>query len=235
MNEARSPPSSVLRPDRVFAAAAVSRSQAAAKFLRIGSLGFLGLGLDEWFRLRAMAGSKSGEPAKVKNCILIWLAGGPSHIDTFDPEAGGGRRRSRRIQADRHSRSRAANQRGFPQPGQGHGSRDLDSEHDLARGRSRPGRPSHVDGLSPVAGPGVSGLRERGVQGSRGDAGDAASLCRGSRRPDLRLERLSDAGLRPVLGLRRSQSGELPGAEPDAARPADARAAPAAPGDGQKA
>ena len=23
---------------------------------------------------------------KVKNCILIWLAGGPSHIDTFDPK-----------------------------------------------------------------------------------------------------------------------------------------------------
>ena len=54
--------------------------------LRIGSLGFLGLGLDEWFRIRAMAGPKAGETPKVKNCILIWLAGGPSHIDTFDPK-----------------------------------------------------------------------------------------------------------------------------------------------------
>jgi hypothetical protein len=26
------------------------------------------------------------KPAKVKNCILIWLAGGPSHLDTFDPK-----------------------------------------------------------------------------------------------------------------------------------------------------
>src|ERR1700722_2107208 len=52
--------------------------------LRVGSLGFLGLGLDEWFRLRSRAGTSSS--AKVKNCILIWLAGGPSHLDTFDPK-----------------------------------------------------------------------------------------------------------------------------------------------------
>lgn len=55
--------------------------------LRIGSLGFLGLGLDEWLRITARAGStKANDSAKVKNCILIWLAGGPSHIDTFDPK-----------------------------------------------------------------------------------------------------------------------------------------------------
>jgi hypothetical protein len=58
--------------------------------LRLGTLGFLGLGLDDWFRLRARAGaSPSGAgPAKAKNCILIWLAGGPSHLDTFDPKPG---------------------------------------------------------------------------------------------------------------------------------------------------
>ncbi len=56
------------------------------EFLRLGSLGFLGLGLDEWFRLRAVAGAKSSDSAQVKNCILIWQAGGPSHIDTFDPK-----------------------------------------------------------------------------------------------------------------------------------------------------
>jgi hypothetical protein len=42
--------------------------------------------MDEWFRLRACAGS--GSSAKVRNCILIWLAGGPSHLDTFDPKPG---------------------------------------------------------------------------------------------------------------------------------------------------
>jgi hypothetical protein len=58
--------------------------------LRVGSLGFLGLGLDELFRLRARAeatpGGRGPAKARAKNCILIWLAGGPSHIDTFDPK-----------------------------------------------------------------------------------------------------------------------------------------------------
>ena len=51
-------------------------------FLTVGSLGFLGLGLDDWLRLRAA--TPSATPAR--GCILIWLAGGPSHLDTFDPK-----------------------------------------------------------------------------------------------------------------------------------------------------
>jgi hypothetical protein len=54
--------------------------------LQIGSLAFLGLGLDDWLRLRAAAGAQTAQSAKAKNCILIWLAGGPSHLDTFDPK-----------------------------------------------------------------------------------------------------------------------------------------------------
>jgi hypothetical protein len=54
--------------------------------LRAGVLGFLGLGLDDWFRLRALAADRSRPSAPARNCILIWLAGGPSHIDTFDPK-----------------------------------------------------------------------------------------------------------------------------------------------------
>ena len=60
--------------------------------LQAGTLGFLGLGLDDWFRLQAMAGNAGGPSEKrtrekrAKNCILIWLAGGPSHLDTFDPK-----------------------------------------------------------------------------------------------------------------------------------------------------
>ncbi len=57
--------------------------------LRAGLLGLGGLclGLDDLLRLRAHA-SETGQarPSKVKNCILIWLAGGPSHLDTFDPK-----------------------------------------------------------------------------------------------------------------------------------------------------
>lgn len=57
--------------------------------LRAGMLGAGGmaLGLEDLFRLQAQAaGAGKAKPAKVKNCILIWLAGGPSHIDTFDPK-----------------------------------------------------------------------------------------------------------------------------------------------------
>ena len=36
------------------------RGPSRREVLRIGSLGFLGLGLDDWFRLRAMAGVEVG-------------------------------------------------------------------------------------------------------------------------------------------------------------------------------
>ncbi|HZW34412.1 MAG TPA: DUF1501 domain-containing protein [Isosphaeraceae bacterium] len=64
------------------------RGPSRREVLRLGSLGFLGLGLDEWFRLRAGAGAVPGSArsVKVKNCVLIWLSGGPSHLDTFDPK-----------------------------------------------------------------------------------------------------------------------------------------------------
>src|SRR5688572_21603295 len=47
--------------------------------LRIGALTALGLGVSDLFRLRATAGAP-----KAKACILVWLDGGPSHLETFD-------------------------------------------------------------------------------------------------------------------------------------------------------
>jgi len=50
-------------------------------------LGGLSLGLDDLLRIRAGAAAAGmARPAKVKSCILVWLAGGPSHIDTWDPK-----------------------------------------------------------------------------------------------------------------------------------------------------
>lgn len=50
--------------------------------LRIGALGGLGLLLPDWLRRRAIAGNIV--PVRAKSCILLWLDGGPSHLETFD-------------------------------------------------------------------------------------------------------------------------------------------------------
>lgn len=56
-------------------------------FLRVGGLSALGLTLEGFFRARAQAseGVPSRRGANV-NCILLWMQGGPSHIDTLDPK-----------------------------------------------------------------------------------------------------------------------------------------------------
>jgi hypothetical protein len=64
------------------------RGPSRREVLRIGTLGFLGLGLGDWFRLRALAGKTGDGSPRAKSCILIWQAGGPSHLDTFDPKPG---------------------------------------------------------------------------------------------------------------------------------------------------
>src|SRR4051812_25193061 len=57
----------------------VSRRQ----FLRVGGLSALGLSLSGY--LRAAAASKIQDRKSV-NCILMWMQGGPSHHETFDPK-----------------------------------------------------------------------------------------------------------------------------------------------------
>jgi Protein of unknown function (DUF1501) len=56
-------------------------------FLRIGGLSALGLSLPGFLRLQAQAAA-DGKTASRKNinCILLWMQGGPSHHDTFDPK-----------------------------------------------------------------------------------------------------------------------------------------------------
>ena len=50
-------------------------------FLKLGVLSSLGLSLADLFRLQAQGGAGG---TKERSCILIWLDGGPSHLDTFD-------------------------------------------------------------------------------------------------------------------------------------------------------
>ena len=54
--------------------------------LRVGGLTALGLGLGDYFRLRQAFAVGNSPVAQAKSCILIWLDGGPSHIETFDPK-----------------------------------------------------------------------------------------------------------------------------------------------------
>lgn len=53
--------------------------------LQVGGLSFAGLTLAEVLRLRASAAPSSARGAeRAKSVILIWMRGGPSHIDSFD-------------------------------------------------------------------------------------------------------------------------------------------------------
>jgi hypothetical protein len=57
--------------------------------IKVGTLSFLGLSLPQFFHLRqAMAEpGAGGAPAlKDRNCILLFMNGGPTHIDTWDPK-----------------------------------------------------------------------------------------------------------------------------------------------------
>src|SRR5436309_13089195 len=53
-------------------------------FLKAGILGTMGLSLAELLRAEAHAGSGSA----VNSVIILWMRGGPSHIDMWDPKPG---------------------------------------------------------------------------------------------------------------------------------------------------
>ncbi len=57
------------------------------EFIGVGSLGFLGIHLSQALRLEAaLADPARPAPGKAKACILVWLDGGPSQVDTWDPK-----------------------------------------------------------------------------------------------------------------------------------------------------
>ncbi len=57
------------------------------EFLRVGGLSALGLTLSNFFRAQAVASdTPTANRRSDVNCILLWMQGGPSHIDTLDPK-----------------------------------------------------------------------------------------------------------------------------------------------------
>src|SRR5258707_277033 len=59
-------------------------------FLQVGASSVLGLSLADLLRARALASGGRQPPVthtgKAKAVILLWLWGGPSQLDTFDPK-----------------------------------------------------------------------------------------------------------------------------------------------------
>ena len=62
-------------------------------FIRVGSIGALGLSLSQLLQLESVmaAGGKTASgTAKAGACIMLWLGGGPSQMDTWDPKGNTG-------------------------------------------------------------------------------------------------------------------------------------------------
>ncbi len=53
-------------------------------FLKVGVLGLFGLGMADLLRLKAFASPADGRDGAAKSVILIWMGGGPSHLDLWD-------------------------------------------------------------------------------------------------------------------------------------------------------
>ena len=54
--------------------------------LKSGLAGVAGLSLPSLLRHRDAVAAQGGSPQRNKSVILLWMAGGPSHIDTWDPK-----------------------------------------------------------------------------------------------------------------------------------------------------
>ena len=67
--------------DHVWTGARLRRRE----FLRVGSLALGGLSLSDLFAARAWANAR-GLPLKDKSVIFLFLHGGPSQFETFDPK-----------------------------------------------------------------------------------------------------------------------------------------------------
>jgi len=54
-------------------------------FLRVGAIGLGGLALPDWLRLRATGAARGVDFVRDKSVVLLFLGGGASHIETFNP------------------------------------------------------------------------------------------------------------------------------------------------------
>src|SRR5579885_806631 len=57
-------------------------------FLRAGMLGTAGLTLSDLLRLEASTPARTAKGGRNPSVIILWMRGGPSHIDMWDPKPG---------------------------------------------------------------------------------------------------------------------------------------------------
>ena len=112
------------------------------ELLRIGGSALLGLSLADLLaregnRCSAAEPSGVGGPGwgKAKSVILIYLQGGPSHLDLWDPKDNVSGQRPQRLQADRDQGPRAAGHRVVAEAGAGERQDDDDPLDELHAGR----------------------------------------------------------------------------------------------------
>src|SRR6059058_602231 len=55
-------------------------------WLRLAAAGVVGVSTSGW--IESLAADAASDPRRRKACILLWMTGGPSQIDTFDPKPG---------------------------------------------------------------------------------------------------------------------------------------------------
>jgi uncharacterized protein (DUF1501 family) len=58
------------------------------RFLQMGGMGLIGGLAARYFESFALADAPAVHAAKAKSIVVLWLNGGPSHVDTFDPKPG---------------------------------------------------------------------------------------------------------------------------------------------------
>src|SRR6516162_4970619 len=55
-------------------------------WFRLTSAGFAGASMSGW--LGALAADAAKNPERKRSCLLLWMSGGPSQLDTFDLKPG---------------------------------------------------------------------------------------------------------------------------------------------------
>ena len=96
-------PNACAEYNRLLTGAGMTRRDLLGSGLRVGLLSALGLGLTDLFALTGAARADTpavpvgGAGATAQSCVLIWLGGGASHLDTFDLKPDAPREIRRRV------------------------------------------------------------------------------------------------------------------------------------------